>query len=60
MMFFNTKKLLYPIPQPKRLKIFNFQKTIEDLAKSLKKATFEIDNIGHFLTMNLCKEHDSF
>jgi hypothetical protein len=32
---------------------------MEDLAKSLEKATFETNGSDHFSMMNLCGEHDS-
>jgi len=38
---------------------FQLQRIIEDLAKFLNKVAYAIDGSDHFLTMNICKEHDS-
>jgi len=54
------QETIVPNTPAQEIESFQLQKTIQDLAKFPKKATFQIDNIGHFLTMNLCKEHDSF
>jgi hypothetical protein len=43
---FQYQETIVPNTPTQEIENFQLQKTIEDLAKSPKKATFEIDNIG--------------
>ncbi len=53
------KETIAPNIQALEIKKFPIQRTIEDMAKSLENAIFEIDSNDHFSTMNICREHGS-